>query len=318
MTQVMRTIAERWRNYWFGEGSYFDLALLRIGATGLQCYLLLSNGFGRLLSVNALPDEMFRAIPMLQVLMLPLGLDSRPDPDSMVILFWFVLAFGIASLLGILTNVSLALFAIGYMFLQSYIYSFGDMHHPEAIMAIALLALAFSPSGKVLSLDALVGDRVRSGARTVGLLHYAGTYAFWPIAFLRWFFPLMYLSAVVAKVSRSGLEWANGFTLQYALIQDGYRHDSELAIWLSQFHEFIKVTEWLVLLFQATFFLILFFPRLKWIYLPVGICFHLGIWFTMKAPFPQWLLFYAVYIPWSRVFRNLAAGPAPERTTAAA
>lgn len=304
-------LVERWHNYWFGDGSYFDLALLRIGAVGLQCYLLLSNGFSRLLNVNALPDEMYRPIPMLQILMFPSGSTARPDPESMVILFWFVLAFGFTSLLGILTNVSLALFAIGYIFIQAYIYSFGDMHHPEAIMAIALLAIAFSPCGKVLSFDAVIRNRLNPGTGAPGLLYYKGPYAFWPIGFIRWFFPLMYLSAVVAKLSRSGLDWANGFTLQYALIQDGYRHGSELAIWLSQFHEFIKVAEWFVLIFQATFFLILFFPRLRWIYLPVGICFHLGIWFTMKAPFPQWLLFYAVYIPWSRVFRNLAAGRDP-------
>jgi hypothetical protein len=307
-----------WTRYWFGEGSYFDLALLRIGAAGLQGYLLLSNVFDRLLSVNALPNEMYHPIAMLQILKFPLGIEARPDPGSMVILFWFVLAFGIASLLGILTNVSLALFAISFIFVQSYIYSFGDMHHPEAIMAIALLALAFSPSGKVLSFDALVRKRINPGPRRPGLLYHSGPYAFWPIGFISWFFPLMYLSAVVAKLSRSGLEWANGFTLQYALIQDGYRHGSELAIWLSQFHEFIKVAEWVVLIFQATFFLILFFPRLKWIYLPIGICFHLSIWFTMKAPFPQWLLFYAVYIPWTRVFRNLATGPATERSVAAA
>src|SRR5690606_13110349 len=150
-------LVERWHNYWFGDGSYFDLALLRIGEVSLPSYRLLTNCFSRLLNVNALPDDMYRPIPMLQILMFPSGSTARPDPESMVILFWFVLAFGFTSLLGILTNVSLALFAIGYIFIQAYIYSFGDMHHPEAIMAIALLAIAFR------SEERRVGKECRSG-----------------------------------------------------------------------------------------------------------------------------------------------------------
>lgn len=299
--------AESLRNYWFREHSYFDLAVLRVGATGLQLYLLLSHTFNTLARVNSLPDDLYAPRIIVQILALPWGSGIRPDPDFMLALFWLIFALGIASFIGFLTNLSLSLFAVGYVFLQGYIYSFGDIHHPEAIMAIGLLALAASPCGKVLSVDSLLKGKFRPGTGTVSLLDYSGKYAWWPIGMLQWFIPMMYLSAVIMKIGRSGLDWANGFTLQYKLIQDGYRYGSELAIWLSQFHDFIKAVEWLVILFQATFFLVIFFPRLRWIYLPLGICFHLAIYFTLRAPFPQWLLFYAVYIPWARVFRNLAA-----------
>lgn len=299
-------IRDRWRDFWFRKSSYFDLALLRVGALGLQCYLFLSGGFRTALHVNSLPDELFYPRPVLQILMAPWGSMNRPDPESVVIILWLVVVLGFVSFLGFLTNISLSLFAVGFIFLQGYSYSFGDAHHPEAIMALGLLALAFSPCGKVLSVDALIRKRLFRGGQSVGFLDYGGEYAYWPIRFIQLIFPLMYLSAVISKLTRSGLDWVNGFTLQYAMIQDGYRHGSELAIWLSQFHDFLKLSEWVVLIYQATFFLILFFPKLKWVYLPLGLCFHLGTYFTLKAPFPQWILFYAVYIPWAQVIRYLA------------
>jgi hypothetical protein len=64
-------------------------------------------------------------------------------------------------------------------------------------------------------------------------------------------------------------------------------------------------------IFQATFVLILFFPRLKWIYLPLGLCFHVLIYVTLRAPFPQWIVLYIVYIPWSEAFRWLATARVP-------
>lgn len=35
-----------WRKFWFSDGSYFDLAIVRIMAVGLQCYVLLLAGPG--------------------------------------------------------------------------------------------------------------------------------------------------------------------------------------------------------------------------------------------------------------------------------
>jgi hypothetical protein len=207
------------------------------------------------------------------------------------------------SLVGLVTNFSLVLFAATSVYLQAYLYSFGDFHHPEAVMMIALSALAISPSGRVLSVDAWL----RSRTRREGLLAVAvqSEFAGWPIKLLQWFFVLMYLSAVWSKLSASGLDWANGYTLQYFLARNGLRWGNTLGVWLSQFHTFILLSQIGILLFQATFALAVIFPKLRWIYVPAGLLLHIGIYLTLKAPFFSWIALYAVFIPWSEAVRRI-------------
>lgn len=299
-------ILEKWANFWFRPGYSFDLAFIRIVLVGLQCYILLSYSFPALMYSVNLPEYLYQPRIVLRLLM-PWTMPPLPSEAAVVVTFWITFLFGITSFFGLFTNFSLLVFAFLNVVLQAFIYSFGDIHHPEAVMMFALIALALSPSGHVLSIDSWRrGRRTRSDTTTVRLLDVQEPYARWPILFLQWFFPLMYLSAVVSKLTRGGLDWANGISLQYFMILEGYKNDSVLGLFVSQFHHFLKFAEYIVLAFQATFFLILFFPKLKWIYLPLGLIFHLVIYVTLRAPFPQWIAMYIVFIPWALVFKWLA------------
>jgi hypothetical protein len=297
-----------WRNFWFRDAPYFDLAFIRIAIVGLQCFLLLSKVFGELAYVNDLDDLLYQPLPIVKFFMLPWGWHVRPDPEWVMAIFWLTMAFGAASLVGLLTNISLLAFAIGNIFLQSYAYSFGDFHHPEAVMMIALLAFALSPCGKVLSIDSLLRNRSGSAsARGMPMIDFSGPYAAWPIKLMQLFFPLMYLSAITAKLGIAGFDWANGFTLQYYLIHDSLRKGGlPLALELSRHHNVVAFAQSVVVIFQTTFFLIVPFPKLRWIYLPIGLAFHFGNYFILEADFPQWIMLYAVYIPWSRLIKWLA------------
>jgi hypothetical protein len=205
------------------------------------------------------------------------------------------------SLIGLLTNFSLVVFATTSVYLQAYLYSFGDFHHPEAVMMIALSVLAISPSGRVLSLDAWLRRRTRGDAAS--MLDVQSEFAGWPLKLIQWFFVLMYLSAVWSKLSASGFEWANGYTLQFYLARDGFRWGSDFGVWMSQFHLLVLLSQIGVLLFQATFSLAVIFPKLRWIYVPAGLALHVMIFVTLRAPFFQWIALYAVFIPWSEAVR---------------
>jgi hypothetical protein len=63
----------------------------------------------------------------------------------------------------------------------------------------------------------------------------------------------------------------------------------------------------MTLFFEGTFFLVLIFPRLWLFYVPVGILLHTGIYLTMRAPFPQWIVIYVVFVPWRSIVRRLTA-----------
>ena len=299
-------VLSTWNRYWFSTAPYIDLAIVRILMIFLQLFLILSEFDYYANAVNN-PAEIYLPLPMLKVIMLPWGWGARPDEFLVMSVYWVTLAAGILALIGLLTNISLFCFAIGSMFLQAFAYSFGESHHSEAIMMISLLVFAFSPCGKVFSIDAWIRGLRRQSAGSVNILKYDGIFAGWAIRLMQWVFSLIYVSAVLSKLMHGGIDWANGFTLQYYLIEDGLRHGSGLALWISQFHYPVLLAQLVVLFFQSTFFLIILFPRLKWIYLPIGVIIHFGIYLTLTAPFPQWIVLYALFVPWSQAFHWLAS-----------
>jgi hypothetical protein len=232
---------------------------------------------------------------------LPFGWGFRPELGVLQIVFIVSIAAGVLSFVGLLTNFSLVIFAATSVYLQAYLYSFSDFHHPEAVMMIALSVLALSPSGRVLSVDAWLRRRTRDdGASSLDV---RSEFAGWPIKLIQWFFVLMYLSAVTSKLWASGLDWANGYTLQFYLARDALRWESDFGVWMSQFHLLVLLSQVGTLLFQATFSLAVIFPKLRWIYVPAGLALHVMIFLTLRAPFFQWIALYAVFIPWSEAVR---------------
>jgi len=296
-----------WNRFWFSAGSYFDLAVLRIIAVGTQLFYLLNESFGALGYVYTLPQRMYHPVMVIRAVAWPFGLTTALSSQLMFGIYGLCVLTGVTALFGLFTNVSLLVFTIGCILLQSFIFSFEQYHHPEAILLISLLAISLGPAGKVLSVDSWL--RQRRGGTPVPLLEYSGEFAGWPVRFVQCLFPLVYISAAVAKLAYNhySLDWANGYTLQYYLIQDHIRKDIPLAFWVSQYHTLILLSQFVILLYQCTYWLVVPYPKLRWIYLPVGFAFHVGNYVILYAPFPQWIALLAAYIPWALAFRRLAS-----------
>src|SRR5687767_15434655 len=108
-----------WRNFWFREAPYFDLAVVRLLVVGFQLFWLLNTVFPWLFYVNALPDELYSPIYVLRLMLLPFnGLELvRPEAGIVFAVFWATFLMGLFAFAGALTNVSLLLFAAGSWFL---------------------------------------------------------------------------------------------------------------------------------------------------------------------------------------------------------
>lgn len=288
-----------WDALWFKPASSLDLAILRIAAVACQLLWVHIGQQEHLEKLSKLPDEIYEPLFTLRLLTAPFGAEYRPSFEDLSTVWLITLIAGLLSLVGFLTNVNLIVFAIGSIFLQAYVYAFGEIHHPEAVMMVALLALALSPAGQALSIDSLF-RRFFGSKATTGVLNEQSPYAGWPIRLIQWFFVLMYLSAFLHKMYTSGLEWMNGITLQYYLVLGG----TPLGLWLSEYHTLVKMMQWMVVWFQLTFALAVIFPILRWIYIPLGLSMHFGILFTLAAPFIQWIVLYVVFIPWAAIFRR--------------
>jgi predicted DCC family thiol-disulfide oxidoreductase YuxK len=292
---------KRWVDYWFRPLPLIYLALVRVVLVGFQFgFLIVRDYHGRLVQHAQIADALYNPLPILRFLTMPLGY-YRPSELVVQLILVVVFVAGAAAFIGFYTRISLLLFAFGNIFLQAFLYSFGDFHHPNALMMISLLVLSFSPAGELLSIEDL-RRRLRKNLaekrfERVSITSENSYYARWPLLVIQWLFALIYLSAAISKLFQSGLDWMNGYTLQFYMIEDGLRWGSSLGLWVGQHHYLAIVLSWVTIIFEATFFLTLIFPALAIIYVPVGTGFHTGIYLIQRAPFFQFIAAYTVFLP---------------------
>lgn len=305
-------LINRWYGYWFRPAPVINLAICRIVIISFQLgYLIKINYLSHFANLSKLPDSVYNPLWILRLLVLPLGWKWRPPLELLEIIYWITVAVGILALIGFRTNPSLMIFALGNIFMQAFIYSFGEFHHPEALMMITLVILAMSPAGAALSVDDLRRRRSnffeRGRFENFNIFEKKSLFARWPLLLVQWIFALIYFSAFFSKISQAGFDWMNGYTLQYYLIQDGIRWGSDLGIWLGQHHTAVLLLSWISIIFEGTFILVLIFPRLAWFYIPAGVAFHIGIYLTQKAPFFQYLAIFVVFIPWADIIKYVSS-----------
>jgi hypothetical protein len=298
MSTARNGLAAKWTNYWFPNAPLLDLAILRIIAIGTQLGLMLFDdryGLANLALVADVPESFYKPLPFFMPIAALFG-GHRFSILEMQNLQIATVIVGAFALIGLFSRLSVPLFAAGCTIIQFWILSHGDIHHPEAAMVVTLCFLALSPSGRVLSADALL--KKRSFREQLLATDREGK---WAVLLLQWFFGLMYLSAFWAKLHLGKGDWQNGFTLQYYLAEDGMRWDPLLGLWMSHFHTMSLIGQWFILFFQGTFFISLLFPKLKWFYVPIGMAMHIGIYLMFEAPFFQWIALYLVFVPWTAV-----------------
>lgn len=304
-----------WDDYWFYPSPLFSLALCRIIIVGFQFYYLLSRDYWHnVLARTDIPTINFSPLPIFQFLNYPFPWDNPPTFFLMFVL-WGAFATCITSLLGLRTRLSLLVCAISNLYIQTYLYSFGQFHHGEAILLIALFLFALAPSGDALSIDDL-NRRLRKNIKAkrfqaFSVVRGVSPYARWPLLVIQWLFSFIYFSAALNKVNLDGpglfsAQWMNGYTLQYYLIRDGSQWGSDLGVWLGQYHIPAIISSWFAVLFEATFLLVIPFPKLIWVYIPLGVFLHIGIWMAQRAPFFNYLAVYSVFIPWTAVIKILS------------
>jgi hypothetical protein len=301
----MKGLIKRWNTYWFSPAPLAQLAICRILLVGVQLLLLVrldDYNYNRLADLTLKSASSYNPLPVFTLLTWPLGPEFRPSFEILITVYSITLAVGTLALVGLKTNINLALFVLGIIFLQAFSYSFNEYHHPEPPMIFALSLLALSPAGKVLSIDALWRRRrlVFNGGKSedLNIMDEKSTFARWPLLLSGWLLALVYLDAALSKLGKGGLYWMNGYTLQYKLANSGVELGNNLAVWLSQQHTLVWLLSWMTILLEGTFFLVLIFPVLALLYIPMGVFFHVGLCVVMEACFWQWTAVYAVLIPW--------------------
>lgn len=309
----MTFIFKKWNAFWFEPAPLLNLAICRIVLVALQLWILVVwRRYHEILSqLSEIPDSLYDPLLVVRILTFPFGPEFRPSLEVTEIIYALTVGIGIFALIGLKTNVSLSLFTLGSVFLTAYKYSFSEIHHPETLMMLALTIMSISPAGAVLSVDDL-RRRLRLASKNQAFSPFQiseeqSPFARWPILLMIALLGLAYLSGFYYKLLHSGLDWANGYTLQWNLLRDDLRSGREngIGMWLAQFHTFVSLLSYSVLAFQATFLLVLVFPLLSYVYFPMGIAFHAGIFLILGADFFEWLILYVCFVPWAQAGHRL-------------
>lgn len=302
----MRRLLALLDRYWFTPAPLRDLALVRILAFGSQTlfFIVVPNGGVRSLSRQIAQTSAgvtpYEPLPVLQLLLLPWGPWGSVRPDAAFLQATFVVAVvaGLLATVGLYARLAMPVAALANTLIVAHWFSFGDHHHAEALMLIALNVVALSPAAETWSVDALRRRRAgRPSPRDVNIL------ARWPLLLMQWLIALTYLSAAGSKLVHGGTQWFNGYSMTYHFLRVGLTSGNHLAQFMAALPPRMQVApSILTFLFELTFVVAVLAPRTAWFYVLAGVAFHLAVYATMGIAFFQTILLYSVFIGSLRLY----------------
>ena len=192
-----------WNRYWFPTASPLNLAGARILTVAAQLFWF-SPSLKRHIDLAAKNTEFIDPQPIIRLIDALLPRELVFSPGGLTAIYWAMGLAGVLALIGLFTRTSLFVLALGAWFFVSHRYSYADVHHPEALFAIFLMLLPFSPAGERLSVDALLRRRRGRPARE------ATDVAMWPLKLLHLLLAMTYFSTGITKLISGGLAWMNG------------------------------------------------------------------------------------------------------------
>jgi len=119
----------------------------------------------------------------------------------------------------------------------------------------------------------------------------------WPLRLITVCIALVYLMSACEKLLLSGIKGISMESFRLFL----HLHNTPLGLIMAKNNLLCTLLPGMALLFQATFVLILFFPRLKVFILSAGITFHVMVYllFNIGALVHPWVLSYMFFIDWT-------------------
>ncbi len=140
----------------------------------------------------------------------------------------------------------------------------------------------------------------------------------WPIRTAMIAIALAYFLVGFQKWRNSGLPWVTSDNLRWILYasSDGRSHPTGLALFIADRPLLAHVFAAGSLLLETCFPLVLFVPRLRWLFLPGVVAMHVGIRLAIGLDYSaQWLTLLIVFVNWPVVVasfrRAVARVPAP-------
>jgi Vitamin K-dependent gamma-carboxylase len=301
--------------HWFAPASLRDLALVRILVFGSQTLLFIVvpgtivRSVSRQVAQTWTDVAPYQPLPLLKLLLLPFGV-ARPGATFIAVTLAVAFVAGALATVGLFSRVALLSAALANTLLLLHWFSYGDLHHAEAVMVIALNVLALSPCAEVWSLDAV--RRRRAGRASPPD---ESVFARWPLRLMQWVIALTYLSAAASKLIYGGARWFNGYTMMYHYLSVAQQPGRPIALFMASLPPWVHIVPSVfAVLFELTFVVAVLVPRTAWFFVLAGTLFHFMIYVTMDVAFLQNLVLYSVFVEslrryWPAALRGPAVRP---------
>ena len=274
------------------------LGIVRAGVCGFILSQVLLTSFSDL---GRIPATLMRPTGAMQLLPWRF-FDLLLTPAGMLTLKILMVVSLFAATVGALTSLTTKSSAVLFVFYEGLLRSFTHFNHDEMPAVYILFVLALSPCGDAFSFDSWRSKtRPRASAIIYG----------YPILLMRILVAWSYFSSALIKLRVAGFGYLSPDNLPALAIFHSLDnlHDTHfrLGFWLVHVREYTPILVALVLLWELSFPLAIFFRRARMIILPLGLLFHLGTALFMNIFFPYHLAMYLVFVDWGKVLQRIEA-----------
>ncbi|HEU4933289.1 MAG TPA: HTTM domain-containing protein [Pyrinomonadaceae bacterium] len=264
---------------------------------------LISTLFTSFSALGSLPPTILRPTGVLKLL--PWSFyDQLQTPAGILILKTVMVLSLILSTIGFGTVISTKTSVVLVLFYQGLLRSFGHFNHDEMIAVYFMVVLAFTPCGDAFSID----SRMRKTAKERPAFAYA-----YPILLMQLLLAWAYFSSALIKLRVAGLKYLSADNLPALAIFHSLDnlHDTsfKIAFLLPQIKQYLPLAVGFVLIWELLFPLAIFWQRIRWWILGIGVVFHLATLFVMNIFFPHQLAMYLVFVDWEPRIRRIIRGP---------
>jgi hypothetical protein len=279
----------------FGAEDARRLAAVRIGICAVVAVRLAIGEYDR--ARNAFQPHFYMDV-----------LHRMPSPEVTTILQVGGIAAALLAMAGLALRISLPLALVCSLILDGMRNSDGRVIVGDALLMLCMLVLV--ASGDAAS-ETWSIRRKSKRARSIP----NGPRYGWPIRTAMIACALAYFFAALQKWRYSGLPWVTSGNLRWIL--ESQAHPDALARFIADSPFLVHAFAAGALLLETTFPLILFVPRLRWLFVPGLIAMHVAIRIALGLDYStQWLTVLIVFVNWPVVVawirRTVAlAPPAP-------
>jgi len=271
--------------------SPFALGVVRFFVHGTFLFTTLITSFSAL---GSLPPTILRPTGVMKFL--PWSFyDQLLTQTGILTLKTLMVLSLLLSTAGFLTAISTKTSLLLVVFYQGLLRSFGHFNHDEMIAVYFLAVLAFTPCGDAFSMD----SRLARTKRDRSALAYA-----YPILLMQLLLAWVYVSSALIKLRVAGLKYLSVDNLPALAIFHSLDnlHDTafRFAFWLPQVRQYLPFAVVFVLIWELLFPLAIFWRRIRWWVLGIGVVFHVSTLFLMNIFFPHQLAMYLVFVDWDR------------------